>query len=82
LKWDDIEPYTWIAGLVLFTGSLGYLVIKGHSFKIASIYNKHLVREQDKFYEQDKFDPDGFADLEKELEQAVNERDSQEPVFF
>jgi len=74
LTWGDIEPYTYIAGLFLFACNLGYLMIKGNSFSLTSLYNKNLERALDNFYREYKFDAAKFADLEKELEQAKKEQ--------
>jgi hypothetical protein len=76
LEWSDIEPYTYIAGLLLFACNLGYLMIKGNSFSLTSIYNKNLEKAREDLYQRDNFDAAGFAKLEEELKQAIKERDS------
>jgi small GTP-binding protein len=74
LEWGDIEPYTYIAGLLLFAGNLGYLMIKGNSFSLTSIYNRNLEMARENFYREYHFDAAVFDDLENELKQTKEEQ--------
>ncbi|MCX6579598.1 MAG: leucine-rich repeat domain-containing protein [Candidatus Aminicenantes bacterium] len=74
LTWGDIEPYTYIAGLLLFACNLGYLMIKGNSFSLTSIYNRNLEMTRENSYREYNFDAAKFDDLENELRQAKEEQ--------
>jgi len=76
VAWNDIEPYTYIGGLLLFAGNLVYLMIKGNSFNISSIYENNLERERVRFYRLDHFDAAGLDKMKTKLDQAIKERDS------
>ncbi|MCX6580719.1 MAG: GTP-binding protein [Candidatus Aminicenantes bacterium] len=75
LPWSNIEPDTYILALLLAPVGLAYLLIKGKPFGSSASYEKILEKEREKIYLRSNFSTAGFAKLEKELEQAIKERD-------
>jgi hypothetical protein len=76
LPWSNIEAYAFIVSLLVIPVDLLYLSIKGKTFSISSSYEKMLEKEREKIYLRSNFSTAGFAKLERELEQAIKERDS------